>query len=225
MNQSNSMVSLQSLVANAKSNVIGVDSIAQRQIPELAEQIINSAFEKLSVLFPVGKPKPEQLALVKSEWVKTLAANQVSTVEQIQTGLNRARLDCGDRQFWPSPLQFAKWCKASPESIGLPSDESAYREALKHYHHADKYSWSHQIVYLAVRETSTWVFSNAKEREVREVFFRNYSVLVKRFMAGENLDFSIPKALPSSVSIPTKPAAALNFIAEIKSKYRFGGVA
>ena len=216
-------VSLQKLVTSASSKVIGCER-KQKQIPELAEKIIDSIFEKLSVLFPVGKPKDHELGKVKAEWTKTLAANEIATVEQVQMGLNRARRDCGDRQFWPSPLQFAKWCKLSAVDAGLPSDEAAYREALKNYR-SEKHDWSHALVFQAVKETTSWVFRNGTEKEVRELFFRNYSILVKRFLAGEQIDIAIPKALPKSVSVPTPAEQAKANIVELRQRFNLGATA
>ncbi len=223
LNQNNT-VSLEQLVMSASSKIIGAER-KTKQIAEPAEKLIDSVFAKLSILFPVNKPKESELGYFKAEWVKTLAENGVSTVAQVQAGLSRARKDCGDRQFWPSPLQFAKWCKLSAVDAGLPSDENAFREAIKNYHRSANHAWSHEIVFQAMKETGSWLFSHGKEKEVREVFLRNYSVLVKRVCEGEQLDIAIPKALPESVSVPTPAEQAKANILELRQRFNLGGAA
>ncbi|RLV60985.1 replication protein P [Parashewanella curva] len=223
MNGINKTQSLQELMASKA--VVGSEPNAKApsSVSEMDKSIVDSIFDKLTVLFPVGRPKDEALATHKAEWLKTLAAQGVSSIEQIKLGLQRARMDKGDRQFWPSPLQFAKWCKLSlVEAAGLPSDDEAYQEALKNYYRSEKHTWSHQLVLLAVRETGGWLFSRGKEHEVRQVFSRNYSMLVKRFINGEQFDVELPKALPSKVSVPTPKKKALSKISDIRKQLNLG---
>lgn len=196
----------------------------QSAVPSAMDRaIVDSVFTKLRVLFPVGAPRLEDEPTHKSEWLKTLAVQGIRSREQVQQGLNRARREVGDRKFWPTPRQFCIWCLPSANDAGLPELEAAYREALKHYHRPDRHRWSHDIVRLAVRETGSWLFAQGAEKEVFEVFSHNYTQLVRRYVAGEDFDFELPKALPAEVTVPTAPSKARQILAELRAKHGLGG--
>lgn len=158
-------------------------------------KLIDSLFERLTVLFPVGSPASAQLGAVKSEWLKTLALHKVLNKQSVQAGLMRARMDT-ERKYWPSPLQFATWCKGSPEDHNLPSCDDAFREAVRNYRSRKSYNWSHSLVYAAVQQVGSWAFSQSSERELRAQFEHVYSQLVRRFIDGHPIDVELPKALP-----------------------------
>lgn len=204
--------------------IVGNGGQGHRAEPTTADRaIVDSIFVKLRILFPVGAPRQDEEGIHKSEWLKTLAVQGISSREQVQHGLNRARREVGDRKFWPTPRQFCAWCMPSANDAGLPELEAAYREALKHYHRPDRHRWSHDIVRLAVRETGSWLFAQGAEKEVFEVFSHNYTQLVRRYVAGEDFDFELPKALPAEVTVPTAPSKARQILAELRAKHGLGG--
>ncbi|QDO84525.1 replication protein P [Shewanella psychropiezotolerans] len=215
--------SLQALLGS--SPIVGVGSSGSRRLEpsEMDIAIVDSVFEKLKILFPVGAPKSEVEGTHKAEWLKTLAAQKIRDRDQVQYGLNRARSEVGERKYWPSPRQFCIWCLPCANDAGLPETEQAFREALKHYRTAASHSWTHEVVWLAMRETGNWMFSRGKKKDVFEVFTRNYDVLVRRFLAGEKFDIELPKALPPKVNIPTKPDDAKQNIALIRKRLDLRG--
>ncbi|MBO2658117.1 replication protein P [Shewanella algae] len=197
---------------------------AQQSRPVVSEfdgQLIDSVFAKLKILFPIGAPKPEQEPSMKAEWLKTLVAQRIGSVEVVQRGINRARCERdGKRQFWPSPLQFCHWCHAEPDDLGLPSVEQAYREAMRHYSHVAKHKWSHAIVRLALRESGgSWLFGASAADDSFKVFERNYTMLIRRYANGEEIDFNLPKALPTRVTRPTAANKARANIADLRVKF------
>ena len=215
--------SLQTLLSSGP--IVGVGGLVSGR-PEPTDMdiaFVDSVFEKLKILFPVGAPKSEVEGTHKAEWLKTLAAQEVRSRDQVQYGLNRARREVGDRKFWPSPRQFCIWCLPCALDAGLPEAEQAFREALKHYRNPASHSWTHELVWFAMRETGHWMSSRANKKEVFEVYTRNYDVLVRRFLAGETFDIEIPKALPPKVNIPTKPGAAKQNIALIRKSLDLRG--
>ncbi len=204
--------------------VVGGDRQAKRAEPTMADRaIVDSIFVKLKILFPVGAPKSADEGVYKSEWLKTLAAQGVRTREQVQYGLNRARQEVDARKFWPTPRQFCAWCRPSANDAGMPELDAAYREALSHYHRPEKHQWSHFVVRLAVRETGSWLFARGMEKEVFEVFSHNYTQLVRRYVAGEDFDIKLPKALPESVSVPTSRSKARKILADLRSQLGLTG--
>ena len=158
-------------------------------------RLIDVLFERLRVLFPAAAPEQSVIGSHKTEWLKTLAFHKVLSSPAIQTGLMRARADI-DRKFWPSPLQFANWCKGSPEDHNLPSCDAAFREAVRNYRDRKTHNWSHALVYSALQQVGSWAFSQASEKELRAQFEHAYTQLVRRFMSGQPIDIELPKALP-----------------------------
>ncbi|MCS6236162.1 replication protein P [Shewanella baltica] len=220
-NQNASMKSLQTLI---RQPLVGQGArVAQPEPTAMDMAIVDSVFSKLRVLFPVSAPRPEDEATHKGEWLKTLAAQGIASREQVQAGLNRARREQGDRQFWPTPRQFALWCQPTACDLGLPKLEAAFKEATRHYHHPDKHTWSHDVVRLAVRETGSWMFATGLEKDVLMTFERNYKVLCRRFSRGELTDVELPKALPETVTRPTEAAKAKSIIANLRANLGLKG--
>lgn len=172
---------------------------APTQEPVNLEQhgpLIDKLFERLMDLLPVGGPTTEaKTSSMKSEFLKVLALHGLLNKQSIQAGLMRARMDT-ERKYWPSPLQFANWCKGSPEDHNLPSCDDAFREAVRNYRSRKSYNWSHSLVYAAVQQVGSWAFSQSSERELRAQFEHVYSQLVRRFIDGHPIDVELPKALP-----------------------------
>ena len=215
--------SMQAILNSSKMIGCGESVRDERRPSDMDIAIVDSVFEKLRILFPIGAPKDTAVAIHKAEWLKTLAAQGIRSREQVQYGLNRARREVGDRQFWPTPRQFSAWCVPTANESGLPATESAFREALKHYRDTARHQWSHEVVWLAYRETGYWLFNRGSHKEVLEVFTRNYVALTRRFVAGEIFDVDLPKALPRGGSIPTPPERARAKISDLRRSFGLRG--
>ena len=209
------MKSIQSVI---NSTQVGMPNAgrANKQPSAMDMAIVDSVFNKLRVLFPVGAPKVEDEAAHKSEWLKTLALQEVRTKEQVQMGLNRARREQGDRQFWPTPRQFALWCMPTACDYGLPDLDSAYQEAKRHYHHLERHQWSHDVVGLAVRQCGTWLFATGIEKDVLAMFTRQYEILCRKYGNGELVDVELPKALPTRATRRIEPAEGKALVAKFR---------
>ncbi|WP_434939166.1 replication protein P [Shewanella sp. HL-SH8] len=215
------MKSIQSVI-NANRVGVPVNERASNQPSAMDMAIVDSVFIKLRVLFPVGAPKDVDEKIHKAEWLKTLALQGVRSTEQVQMGLNRARREQGDRQFWPTPRQFALWCQPTACDYGLPDVDSAYREAKKHYHRLTKHKWSHDVVGLAVRECGTWLFATGIEKDVLTMFTRQYEILCRKFAKGELVDVELPKALPTRATRRIEPAEGKAFVARFRRQLGLG---
>jgi hypothetical protein len=175
----------------ARQNVPGAVEVSTAD-----RALIDDLFEKLSMLFPIGAPVSSAAGPYKIEWLKTMAVQCVVSQEQVQYGLMRARREQGDRQFWPSPLQFCRWCNPQPEDLNIPTVQNAYREAIQNYRRGSRYCWSHPIVLVTIQAVGIWQFKNLSDKELFSQFSYNYEILMKRVMAGQPLDIVVPKALP-----------------------------
>ncbi|WP_351123405.1 replication protein P [Shewanella sp. T24-MNA-CIBAN-0130] len=198
------MKSIQTVINSTQVGALANER-TNKQPSAMDMAIVDSVFIKLRVLFPVGAPKDVDEKLHKGEWLKTLALQGVRSTEQVQMGLNRARREQGDRQFWPSPRQFATWCQPTAGDYGLPDLDSAYREAKRHYHNLAGHKWSHDVVGLAVRECGSWLFATGLEKDVLTMFTRQYQILCRKYGKGELIDVELPKALPTRANRRIEP--------------------
>lgn len=192
----------------------GVDA----QVAESAAWlVVNKLFAELRAIFPAWKaawPTDKDLDRAKRTWVKAFVSSGITQIEQIRYGLEQCRTLNTD--FIPSVGKFISWCQPSSELLGLPTMESAYREACRNAHPASDPDWSHPVVYHAACQTGLYELFNLPERGSRPMFERAYSVTLRAVLAGQPLP-EVPKALPkeSVVSRPEVGRAALFSIREI----------
>lgn len=118
---------------------------------------------------------------------------------QIKRGLERCLREGGD---WPPSLpQFRKWCRASPEDLGLPPEYVAFREAAEHIGNQD-HVWSHAAVYVAAREVGSYNLKTMPMTQSSRLFGQCYAVACRRVADGDDLAAEIPRALPSPDDVP-----------------------
>ena len=87
-------------------------------------------------------------------------------------------------------------------SLGVPDAWHAYLEACRAPTPKREQRWSHPLVYLAGRASDWFFLANNIEEVAFPVFERNYELLLRRLLAGEELDAPMPKALPDTVEHP-----------------------
>lgn len=177
---------------------------APRQLDAAAAKVINTLFRELQVIFTAWRqawPDDEAVRAAKATWTKAFMAAGINTLEQVRFGVEQCR---GlDQDFMPSPGRFIKMCQPTPENMGLPSAQSAYREAVRNAHPATLGSaWSHPAVYHAACETGFHELSHLAADKSRALFERNYAIAVRAVLAGEPLR-KAPLALPAEVSVST----------------------
>jgi len=187
---------------------------APREIDQDSALVVNKLFRELQAIFPAWKqawPDDAALETAKRSWTKAFMAAGITRVEQIRFGLAAARTNGGD--FMPSSGKFVKWCTPSPEQLGLPSGDRAFREALAMAHPAmaaridDASAWSHIAVRHAALEAGLYTLGRLQMDPARKLFDRAYELTCKMVLAGEPLR-EIPKALPAHATVPADPAKA-----------------
>ncbi|MBL4833630.1 MAG: Replication protein P [Pseudomonas sp.] len=185
--------------------------------------VVNKLFRELQAIFPAWKqawPDDEALAAAKRSWIKAFMAAGITRVEQIRFGLKMARTSGGD--FMPSAGKFVKWCAPTPEMLGLPDSEKAFREALRMSHPVmggridDPEAWSHIAVRHAALEAGLYSLGRLQMDPARALFGRAYELTCKMVLAGEPLR-EIPKALPKAATVPADPAKARSAIAAMRA--------
>lgn len=219
MRNINSMVKHTSAAQVMRS--VQADMNTFQPTPKLSHEtsmLVNRLFSELQAIFPAWRntfPTEEALNHAKRSWVKGFLDADIRTLEQIRFGVKHARLSTSP--YWPALGAFIEWCKPTAEDFGLPCREDAYAEAIANLGRYITAHWSHTAVQEAVRNTTTYVLKNKSEHVSRAEFYRNYSVLVKRVMSGESLQFDVPKSIAEKPVFRSAPREIeLDYLANMK---------
>lgn len=193
-----------------------------RQIDPATTEVVNRLFLELQAIFPAWRqawPNDRALAAAKRSWIKGFAAAGINSLEQIRYGLEQCRLSGAD--FAPSVGKFIQWCRPTPDLLGLPSTEQAYREACRNAHPAAELRWSHPVVEHAACETGLHELRTLPEERSRRLFERNYQVSVRMVLSGEPLR-KIPAGLPDpyQVTSPRTPEVGRAALAALRGKLK-----
>lgn len=184
------------LINQAKSNICQARPEPASLNTE-AVGFVNDLFKSLQVAYPAWRqafPTDQDLQLAKKSWIRAFAENGVTAKEQVARGMKRARRDESD--FFPSVGKFISWCRLSPEEMGLPSEDLAWREINQHSHHVLVHKWSHPAIYEAGSRTGWFdIRTRSDEREragLRKAFRGHYLAVIKELEQGA--EFTIPAA-------------------------------
>ncbi len=184
------------LINQAKSNICQARPEPASLNTE-AVGFVNDLFKSLQVAYPAWRqafPTDQDLQLAKKSWIRAFAENGVTAKEQVARGMKRARRDESD--FFPSVGKFISWCRLSPEEMGLPPEDLAWREINQHSHHVLVHKWSHPAIYEAGSRTGWFdIRTRSDEREragLRKAFSGHYLAVIKELEQGA--EFTIPAA-------------------------------
>ena len=188
---------------------------APRKIDQATVEVVNRLFNELRAIFPAWRqawPNDGALAAAKRSWIKGFTSAGINRLEQIRYGIDRCRESGAD--FAPSVGKFIQWCRPTPELLGLPSANAAYREACRIAHPAADRTGIHPAVYHAACETGFFELASLPEEKSRRLFERAYELTVQMVLNGQPLR-EIPKALPEKVSV-SNPAAGRAALAALR---------
>jgi hypothetical protein len=151
-------------------------------------------------------------------WARALAG---LTGEQIAAGL------CGviaaAMKWPPTAPEFRALCEARPtaESLGLPSEDRAYAEAIRNAHPATAASaqWSHPVVSHAARECGLFNLGSMPAEASRKLFSRCYSIACRMVIDGEPLR-PIVLALPEKAEPRITPEVGRAALDELRRATR-----
>lgn len=189
-------------------------------IDEGSARVINMLFAELKAIHPAWRaawPTQKMEESAKLSWTKAFTAAGLRNVEQMLYGIELCRAN--GSPFMPSVGEFLKWCRPTPENIGLPSVERAYMQACAASHPSTDISNLHPAVWHAACETGLYVLARQQESRSRPVFERAYAITVDMVARGEPLR-EIPSALPASPSLPRNLKAGNSALAELKRKIK-----
>lgn len=119
-------MNLKSLVGQEPNYQVPAKTTA---IPDGAIRAVNQLFIQLRAIFPAWKnsfPDADSYREAKRIWLETLVNEKITTIEQLQNGIARAKKS--KNPFWPSVGEFVEWCKAVDyEALGLPDEDKLYK--------------------------------------------------------------------------------------------------
>ncbi|QBR32849.1 MULTISPECIES: replication protein P [Pseudomonas] len=216
---------------NSVSNVLQMlPNVASAEVaPVKADpgtvQVINSLFRELMAIFPAWKqawPDKEATSAAKATWTKAFMAEKITTIEQIRFGIEQCRKLGSD--FAPSVGKFINLCQPTPEMLGLPPLETAFREACRNVHPsmAGQANWSHDAIWHTAKESGFESLNRLETSLSRKLFERNYVITVRRLIDGLPLQ-KMPLALPARVDGRRTPEVGNRALAELRAM-RSGGV-
>lgn len=154
-------------------------------------RIVNTLFDELRSIFPAWRqawPNDAAEKRAKRTWVKGFMRAGVTTVEQLRYGIEACRLM--DTDFAPSVGKFVKLCVPTAADLGLPEDDAAWREVVRHCANPGRHSWSHEAVRLA-GDAVGWFnlrASSIPEEALRKRFDHAYYQLRRRVSMGLPLE-------------------------------------
>ncbi|HHQ4895132.1 TPA: replication protein P [Aeromonas veronii] len=191
-------------------------------VTEQDTQVVAMLFEQLKVVFPAWQrafPNPEMQARALREWTVALVEANCTSRDQLSQGMRTARSQGGE--WFPSTSRFIRWCQITPESMGLPSLDTALVEVRTR-------RYTHPAVELAAKATS-WERQTLSLDAYRPVFEQAYAQLLRRVVAGEDLGTEVRKGLPTREQVQHSPEyyqqAGQRGVESLKALFKRGGMA
>lgn len=165
--------------------------VMPKQLPPGTTDVVNALFKELQAIFPAWKqawPDDEALRAAKRSWIKAFIVAEINTLEQIRYGLQNCRQHGSD--FAPSVGKFIKWCLPTPEMMGIPSHDKAFREALLNLHpaRATSRTWSHPAVRHAALQCEAHNLADLVAEKASKVFDRAYDITIRMLVNGQPLE-------------------------------------
>ncbi|WP_322861892.1 MULTISPECIES: replication protein P [Aeromonas] len=192
----------------------------QRALTDHDSQMVSLLFEQLKIVFPAWRhafPSDDSQRRALAEWTRALVDADCTSREQLQLGMRVAREQ--EIPFFPSTGMFIKWCQITPEALGLPTVDQALADVARHRK-------SHPAVVIAARATR-FERQTLTADEYRKVFAQAYDQVVRRVMAGEDIEAEVLKGLPTREQIRHNPEfyqqAGQRGVAQLKALFKRGG--
>jgi hypothetical protein len=118
------------------SQVTTLNQTTAKQAPVIAEKLIDRVFEQLIASCPtLLTVQPEQLKILKQQWILGFAENGIKTFEQVKRGMAAARAKTNG--YLPSVGEFISWCNSyNNHELGLPTQEELEARLQKYFGYA-----------------------------------------------------------------------------------------
>lgn len=184
--------------------------LAQRDNKEMEKDldpmtilVVNRLFNFFEALCPGFEKQysgnEKKLKTQKIHFTRAFMDESISDIKQIEFGIKKCRRESPINT--PTIGQFLNWCKPSMEDLGLLCKEKAFdrsSEFMREGHLPDLSPEQNMLLKHAVRESGTFFLKNNSMDKTQPVFYRNYEIAVRDFIAGKLQ--SIPKGIEDKVA-------------------------
>ena len=165
--------------------------VMPKTLPPGTVDVVNALFKELQAIFPAWKqawPTDDALDSAKRSWVKAFLVEGITQLEQIRFGVERCRSLGTD--FMPSVGKFVKLCQPTPEMLGIPPRDKAFREALENAH-PSRFGgrvWSHTAIRHAALQCEMHNLWELPPEKASKVFDRAYDITIRHLVQGLPLE-------------------------------------
>lgn len=152
--------------------------------------IIDLLFEKIKakrLAWRSAIKSPQDEIIMKKEWLEVFILAGIRTIEQIQFGLEKIALL--NTPWFPSAVEFLGFCTPTPEDIGAPNVDDAYKEACKNsYPDGAPKKWTHPCIRYATQKSDSFFLRTESKQKTYPVFEKNYLDAVSQYGDGKILN-------------------------------------
>jgi hypothetical protein len=179
--------------------------------------VIRQLFRQLRAICPHYRESwrdQETFDACRREWADALIKEGITAIEQLRFGLDNLRAS-GNGHI-PSVGTFLALCQPSPEQIGLPSVEQAFKQAIQCSHSLSDLDWTHKAIYHAAVQVGFDALQNGSPPITLEAFKRHYREACKLLLHDKPLLDMPDSRRPKRLSGPREPVNTELAKAEIK---------
>lgn len=199
--------------------------VVANQAPTVVEKLTDRVFDQLIASCPILlTTAPEQLKIIKQQWVLGFAENGVTTLGKVKRGMRAVRAKTNG--YLPSVGEFVAWCNAVDYAeLGLPTADELPARVAKFQ---GFYGQDDELQFNFKSNAEYWLLTDLCGRgrrdgwsasELRKEGEIALKAMVKRIESGETIP-EPRKQLPAQTSIPTTREKAQEYINSIKAMFR-----
>ncbi|SEQ74118.1 replication protein P [Basfia succiniciproducens] len=207
------------------NQVMNIQRVAENkntQSASMVERLINRVFEQLIASCPILLTiQPEQLKIIKQQWVLGFIEGGVTTFEQVKRGMAAVRAKSNG--YLPSVGEFISWCKSGNEyaHLGLPSADDLAKRVKAFM----GYGFELEDQFTFVSDLEYWLITDAyrkckvnrwNDKQFDAGLKEVLSAWADRLSHGEKIP-ERRRQIPKTVKITTTLEQDLNYLAKMKA--------
>ena len=198
------------------SQVTILNQTTTKQAPVIAEKLIDRVFEQLIASCPtLLTVQPEQLKILKQQWILGFAENGIKTFEQVKRGMSAARAKTNG--YLPSVGEFISWCNSyNNHELGLPTPEELSSRIQKYFGYAKEphnFKFRSKAEYYLLK-TIYDGYSKKKWEDCQKAMPKILAEVVEKARTGFEFP-QIPELLEQKPKV-ISPEVSRNGVAKIK---------
>ena len=181
-----------------------------------AERLIDRVFEQLIASCPtLLSVQPEQLKILKQQWILGFAENGVKTFDQVKRGMAAARAKTNG--YLPSVGEFISWCNNyNNHELGLPTQDELEARLQKYFGYAKEphnFKFRSRAEYYLLK-TIYDGYGKKKLEDCQKAMPKILSEVIEKVKTGFNFP-EIPELLEQKPKV-IPPEVSKNGVAKIK---------